>query len=606
MFIRGAPKCAPPMKKNQLLCVVCITAVLEALLSELVRCDIIPSNRTAPWQGNVGVPGGIPNRNTIYKNIVTDLGADPTGVSDCAAIIQGAIENCPSGQVVYMPAGIFLINSRVRVPNKSNFTLRGAGIGVTTVKVGTDNAYLMFDGAGPWPPPNTWYPISAGATKGSNTVTVSDTTNFAVGVQFSIGPNGLPPWAHNLGGNPDSKQTMGVLVRLITKTSNTLTFEPALPFDYSPINPSALAMPGQTTTEGVGLESFTMDLSSSNVAWAIELDSSWGSWVQDVEVTGAYARQMFFSYLMRCEVRRCFVHNQRTTGSNHEAIDFGNDNSWNLVEDNICIVDGPPITFGDAGNRCTANVVAYNYILNPYQVEYSWDITFNHGPHNMLNLAEGNVLNNFKDDGYFGSSSCNTLFRNRITGKISLKHFSNYYNVVGNVIGTTGVSAYETQQVNYNFSTIYELGFPNIGNHTYSGIFGPTVPPNYSANGNNLTDPENQTLDLNVAATILRHGNFDYFNNVTVWDATIPDHTLPDSLYLAGRPGWWPYAIPWPPIGPDRIPMVSQIPAEYRFANSLPTPTPTPAPSATPSPTPTPTLTVTPTPTPRYAKRHRR
>ena len=67
-----------------------------------------------------------------------------------------------------------------------------------------------------------------------------------------------------------------------------------------------------------------------------------------------------------------------------------------------------------------------------------WELSFNHNPHNMLNLAEGNVLDYYKDDGYFGSSSHNTLFRNRITHDLELKHFSNYYNIVGNVLGTAG------------------------------------------------------------------------------------------------------------------------------------------------------------------------
>ena len=68
--------------------VVSITAALAALLSHPAWCDIIPPNRTAPWQGNVGVPGGIPTRTTIWKNIVTDLGADPTGHVDAAPIIN--------------------------------------------------------------------------------------------------------------------------------------------------------------------------------------------------------------------------------------------------------------------------------------------------------------------------------------------------------------------------------------------------------------------------------------------------------------------------------------------------------------------------------------
>jgi hypothetical protein len=207
----------------------------------------------------------------------------------------------------------------------------------------------------------------------------------------------------------------------------------------------------------------------------------------------------------------------------------------------------------------------------------------------MLNLAEGNVIDNYKDDGYFGSSSHNTLFRNRINYNLELKHFSNYYNIVGNVLGTSGWSnAYDTEQVDYpnppyNINPVYGLGFPNIGNDDYTGITQATNPPDYHLFTNNLSDPDNQQLDRNVKATILRHGNFDYFNNTIVWDPAIPDHTIPNSLYLAAQPTWWPNTIPWPPIGPDRTPMVSQIPAEYRFVNGTPTLAPTPASSATPS-----------------------
>ena len=95
--------------------------ILAALLSHPAWCDIIPGSRTAPWQANIGVPGGIPMRTTIYKNIVTDLGADPTGVVDCTSIILGAIASCPVGQVIYIPAGTFRLNSRVIWrPNKTS------------------------------------------------------------------------------------------------------------------------------------------------------------------------------------------------------------------------------------------------------------------------------------------------------------------------------------------------------------------------------------------------------------------------------------------------------------------------------------------------------
>ena len=166
-------------------------AVVLLTASSLIA-EIIPANRIAPWQGNVGVPGGIPTRTTIYKNIVTDLGADPTGNTDCSTIIYNAIVSCPPGQVVYIPAGIFRLDNRVYTAFKQNFTIRGAGAGVTIIKpYGSYSAAFLF-GSQQYPPPSTNLPITAGATAGSSTITVSDTTAFSVDQPMSIAPAHLP------------------------------------------------------------------------------------------------------------------------------------------------------------------------------------------------------------------------------------------------------------------------------------------------------------------------------------------------------------------------------------------------------------------------------
>jgi hypothetical protein len=403
----------------------------------------------------------------------------------------------------------------------------------------------------------------------------------------------MPVWAHNLGGHPDSDRNLRIAFKVRSKTSTTVTFDPPCPFDFTGLNPQARTFLGPNSgynfIQGIGIESLTMDMNNSTAAWAIEYEQAWGCWVKDVEVKGAISRQMRFGTLVRGEVRHCYTHDKRGSGPNHEGIDFDGDCCWNLIEDNIANNGGASaLQFGDSEGANSCNVVAYNYVLNTDPG--FWDISFNHSPHDMLNLAEGNVIDNYKDDGYFGSSSHNTLFRNRIAQYLELKHFSNYYNIVGNVLGTTGFSnAYETTTVNYSNNPIYALGYPNIGNHSYTGTFGPTNPPDYSAKGPNLTDPENQTLDLNVSATILRHGNFDYFNNSTIWDPTITDHRIPNSLYLSGKPSWWG-SLAWPPIGPDRTPMVGQIPAQCRLLGTC---SPTPAPHPTPTPTPKPTPTIT-------------
>ena len=79
-------------------------------------------------------------------------------------------------------------------------------------------------------------------------------------------------------------------------------------------------------------------------------------------------------------------------------------------------------------------------------------------------------------------------------------------------------------------------------------------------------------LDRNVKATILRHGNFDYVNNAVIWDATISDHAIPNSLFYSSQPSWWTSGLPWPPIGPDLTPRRGRIPAQVRY-ETMATPT---------------------------------
>ncbi len=557
--------------------------VLLLLIPSIAFGTIIPDNRLAPWQGNVGVPGGIPTRTTIWKNIVTDLGADPTGNVDAAPIITTALTSCPAGQVVYMPAGTFKVATPIYPAAKNNFTLRGAGQGQTILHVTTNNVPIYSSGL---PPNQTPIPsqITDGATLGSNVITVPDTSSFVPDNLFSVRPV-TPIWAHNLGGYSDTIRNIAGLFKVRSKTSTTITFDPPCPFDFSGMSPLAQAS-GGTMIQGVGYESFTVELVDSTAGWAIQLSNAWGCWIYDVEIAHAYNRQTVSTQAVRCEYRHCNIHDVRAVGSNHEGMDFTN-SGWNLVEDNLFNKGGaPPLIFGDGGGKSLGNVIAYNFFVNTSS-GYA-DISVNHGPHDMLNLIEGNIALKYEDDGYFGSSSHNTLFRNSLSDQIQLKHFSTYYNIVGNVLGALSLPnftrTYETEISDYwssNLYPVYELGFPNVGNAHHDGTFiGPTTPPDYSAFPNTLDAC--QQLDRNVKSTIIRHGNYDYANHAVVWDANILDHSIPNSLYLSGRPSWWD-SSQWPPIGSDLSPMVGTIPAQCRYMNCT-TSSPTPSPTATPTP----------------------
>ena len=288
--------------------------------------EIIPQDRLAPWHGNVGVPGGIPNRSKIYKNIVTDLRADPTGKKDCSAILNDAIVKCPANQVVYIPAGTFLVTAGIRIPYYNNFTLRGAGMGVTTITGGTDSGAFFALGNTGSNDLGATQAITSGATKGSATVSVADTKGFYVGQPMNIQP-ATPVWAHNLGGFPDTVKNINVTVKLLSKTSTKLTFEPPCPFDFSGMSPivsgfNPIVPDKVVTVEGIGLEDLTFDMSHGPMFCAIQWQNAWGCWMKNLEFKNMYSRTRFTrANFSRGEVQRsCWAHGPLARAAPEEKV----------------------------------------------------------------------------------------------------------------------------------------------------------------------------------------------------------------------------------------------------------------------------------------------
>ncbi len=567
-------------------------------LAQACLSEIIPAERRTIWKGNAGVPGGIPNRTTIYANVSdpsSPFYCDPTGVKDCTTNLSHAVQYAPADSVIYMGPGTYLVSGPVamvynaKAGQNGQTTLRGAGMGKTILKL--NNGFLQFGSA-----ETSGYPasvsVTAGATQGSTVVTVSDTSGVTVGAQVIIRPSGVQPYEHTLYGSVTGSAVQ-FQFRVVSKTSTTVTLSHPLPLDLSNTNPTLLPYHETDAAhywKGQGIEDLTFDMSTGDAPYAVRLEEAWGCWMKNVEIKGSNHRQVYFYNVCASEIRRCYIHDARRSGPNTEGMDFAQQCSWNLIEDNIFIKGGyPQVIFGDASGGCNGNVVAYNFFDRAVIVDptvTAQDLSFNHGPHNMFNLAEGNVMGMYESDGYYGSNSHDTFFRNWVTMAnsdpnvvsgftgFSFKHYSNYMNVVGNVIGNPSLTngVYSPTTSGYSGKAIFELGYPNGGNIGFTGTQAVTAPPNYNSISNNRADTSAQLRDLNVEATILRHGNYDYVSKTTNWDSGIDDHALPQSLYLTGRPIWWPPTINWPAIGPDLDPMTGQIPAQIRFLTASITP----------------------------------
>jgi hypothetical protein len=89
---------------------------------------ILPDDRATTWRPGLMAEGGIPVRSTICSTL------RPKGEAlDDTSTIQAAINACPSGQVVQLAAGTFLINNGNFLLINKSITLRGAGPDKTTL-----------------------------------------------------------------------------------------------------------------------------------------------------------------------------------------------------------------------------------------------------------------------------------------------------------------------------------------------------------------------------------------------------------------------------------------------------------------------------------------
>lgn len=547
---------------------------------------IVPEDRLPPpgtWE-SAGVEGGIPTRTQICADVTASpYGADKTGAASAVSAIQKAIDACPAGQVVMVPAGTYKIDGTLNVTK--GITLRGAA---ATFNV-TSNKAIAVGGLGPWPPPkaNGGYnaPITAGATRGATSVALADTSKIAVGKMIMIDEEDDPDLVWTKPGATGRFRASMHMVE--TKTPTSVTFRPPLPITYAR-KPQLSWFPD--LTEKAGIEGIKFVAASGSVADFIEVMSAWNSWISDCEFTAMPSKTLLIAWSGHIEVRHVFMHDQANGGSNSEGIDLLADVNWSLVVDNVCVAAGfPQINIGDAGpnpyySGGFGNVIAYNYAVDAYYTDpptapdagkMPTDIGTNHSPHGQYTLVEGNWAGKFGADAYHGSGSHALVFRNAFTGASKWTGVSNrtaiqidrrnlYYSLIGNVLGLASAPAglEYADKAGWSGSAIYRLGFPDIGNDGFTGTYPPTA----------LAHADGGPRDLYVdrttkqPGTTLIEGNWN--STTSKQDFSVPKQALSASYFLKAKPAWFG-ALAWPPIDPEK-PVTGDptiIPAGYRYVN---------------------------------------
>lgn len=523
------------------------------------QAQIIPADRLIKWQP--GIPGSIPQRTTICANVrQSPYNAKGDGITDDTEAIRRAISSCPNGQVVHIPEGTYRLSSELQISGKS-IVLRGDGQRRTFLKnySNSGNILSMYTGSGSYSP----IKILSGYAKDSTAITIEDASSIRIGdyvVVYQDNDIDVPVDPIGCGGNcnwcglyDNSNHAMTQIVRITAKNGNTLSLNRPLYYTFkSSLNPELLKL---SMMEKAGVEDLSMVMmqAGSGARNGIGIARCAHCWVKNVEIYKIRNHHISIMYSYGIEVRQNYLHHGWGTypGDWAYGVMLYFANSDNLIEDNIFYVLRHSMILEGGGS---GNVFAYNYSKDSQgNVGDHWMFAdmVTHGAHPYMNLFEGNIAVQLDFDSYWGSSSHNTVFRNWVERRsnppedkitdalyaVVLGAKNHFHNVVGNVLCHEGCSGVY-QAPTFVKAEIWHLGY--------------------------LCPSSSSPTDATVESTLLRHGNYDYITNFTIWDSLIPERNLPPSYYLASKPSFFG-GLSWPAIGPDLTPMVGQIPAKMRF-----------------------------------------
>jgi hypothetical protein len=324
----------------------------------------------------------------------------------------------------------------------------------------------------------------------------------------------------------------------------------------------------------VGVNGFSIDGANfpySGLTAAVGLNNLANFWVKNLQLTNFANISIYVAQSTNGNIESNYIYGvgQGNTSNDASGIDYL---AFNTVFQNNILQYGKPMIIPTGPGA--GDVVAYNVVVNAYTND-SFDfgnIWTGHSNGSDYNLYEGNYANYLTWDQTHGTQLMITAYRNFFTGfescangncgtstvkqnnnnAIAATSYNRYANIIGNILGTPGVSSmgYTYANASYTFFSGNGLGYP------------------YNLASGNQGVPNAIPMDNSLIATTLRWGNWDAFNGSTQWSSSeVPSgisvypNSVPTtcsggspcapSFYLNGRPGWWSSSIPFPAIGPD-------------------------------------------------------
>jgi hypothetical protein len=544
----------------------------------------IPDNRRIPWLAGSDQwnRGSFPN----YTQVTCTGLMEGNGTTDNGQAIQSFINSSAANTAVFIPAGIYYVNSNISL--KNNIILRGAkpsekpympfaDATATTFKFGPNGQITIgsTENVGPA------IALSGGYTKGSQLLVASTNPGVAVNDWIAVIENGDPnipttikgdigncTWCGGPRQNGQGTELIQQFAQVISVNGNTIRISRPLYWTFLP-DQSPCIKKMTFNIKYAGLENIRLNGDYADHGAFISMEGALFSWVKGVETynagSGAKAAHVVLKFSHGCEIRDSYFHKGRDgSGDRNYGIALFFWNSDHKLENNILRQHRHSLCFEGGGEGIVA---LYNYVDDNYtdDLSYLGSARLNHGAHPMMNLFEGNAISHMIADNYWGSSSHFTLFRNHFWGDesgtdvpakpewgftpLEIWKNQNYYSLVGNILGISG-----------------KWGNPNWSSYTgyrNTNCSGDKPMVSFGCNSNDTT------FDSKASSSSLNHGNYDLkTKGVAYWEGGT-NHKLKSSMYYSSKPSWWCNQTPWPAIGPDVSGFYDSIPSQIRYFGGL-------------------------------------
>jgi hypothetical protein len=472
--------------------VISIVLLFSILSHGQAWSGILASSRAINWS-NAGLPATLPDGETTANPWTpptrTQCGSTISAGASASAI-NAALNACSKGTYVLLGAGTFNISgANIDLYAQNGVTLRGSGATSTILKL-TGNSSIEFgiawsNGSCSW---------TSGFSVGATSLTMASCSGPGLvagelvfleqcdsgfsgsgcsngssadnGGLYICGDNDACQVGNDTGLNHHQQQT--VYVTSVTGSGPyTVNFTPGLYMrnwssGSSPtVNWVTSSSPGNTVTPyGNGLEDLTVDMTGGDSAGTgVAFDYTYASWIKGVRIIGTATNNA----VALQSAKNCLFSNNYAfpdvISANSDMVFFqeGSD-SDDLVINNI-LTGGVP---WEGTGSTEGSIIAYNYSRDS-QTSYYQDSMFQHHAGSAFSLFEANQIGITEDDATWGTHTLNTWFRNYISGwdppysgtinprGVILDEYSRFENIVGNAIGSSLITNYQTGPWNFAY-----------------------------------------------------------------------------------------------------------------------------------------------------------